>query len=103
MFQGVGIHSKEKTQSARKQSARHAELDGVQEAQIRRAGRWNTDAMTGAYLSYLPRAFIRSIAGFPKEGKGYFLPRARDTGRGPLFENMARGRRLARADGSLPF
>ena len=32
----------------------------------------------GAYLSYLPRAFIRSIAGFPKEGKGYFLPRARE-------------------------
>jgi hypothetical protein len=35
--------------------------------------------MTGAYLSYLPRAFIRSIAGFPQEGKGYFLPRARET------------------------
>ena len=34
--------------------------------------------MTGAYLSYLPRAFMRSIAGFPKEGKGYFLPRARE-------------------------
>src|SRR6266699_1124964 len=30
--------------------------------------------MTGAYLSYLPRAFMWSIAGFPKEGKGYFLP-----------------------------
>ena len=34
--------------------------------------------MTGAYLSYLPRAFIRLIAGFLKEGKGYFLPRARE-------------------------
>ena len=34
--------------------------------------------MTGAYLSYLPRAFMQSIAGFPKEGKGYFLPRARE-------------------------
>ena len=78
MFQGVGIHSKEKTHSARKQSVRHAELSGVKETQIRRAGRWNTDAMTGAYLSYLPRAFMRSIAGFPKEGKGYFLPRARE-------------------------
>jgi len=30
----------------------------------------------GAYLSYLPCVFMRSIAGFPKEGKGYFLPRA---------------------------
>ena len=79
MFQGVDIQSKEKTHSARKQSARHAELDGVPEPQIRRAGRWNTDAMTGIYLSYLPRGFIRSIAGFPQEGKAYFLPRARET------------------------
>jgi len=76
MFGAVGIHVKEKTHSARKQSVRHAELSSVEETQIRRAGRWNTDAMTGVYLSYLPRAFMRSIAGFPKEGKGYFLPRA---------------------------
>jgi centromere DNA-binding complex CBF3 subunit-like protein len=70
-FQGVEIHSKEKTHSARKRSQR------VPEAQIRRAGRWHTDAMTGAYLSYLPLSFMRSITGFPKEGKGYFLsPRA---------------------------
>ncbi|MBV9767795.1 MAG: hypothetical protein JOZ48_23345 [Acidobacteriaceae bacterium] len=78
MFQGVGIHSKEKTHSPRKQSVRHAELVGVSESQIRRAGRWNTDAMTGVYLSYLPREFMRSIAGFPQQGKGYFLPRAQE-------------------------
>jgi hypothetical protein len=51
MFHGVGIHSKEEAHSARKQSVRPAELDGVKETQIRRAGRWNTDAITGAYLS----------------------------------------------------
>jgi hypothetical protein len=34
--------------------------------------------MMGAYLSYLPCAFMWSIAGFLKEGKGYFLPRARE-------------------------
>jgi len=34
--------------------------------------------MIGAYLSYLPRAFMWLIAGFLKEGKGYFLPRARE-------------------------
>src|SRR5256714_4741485 len=79
MFQGVGIHSKEKTHSARKQSVRHPELGGVSESQIRRAGRWNTDAMMGVYLSYLPPGFIRSIAGFPQEGKAYFLSRARET------------------------
>src|SRR2546429_7538194 len=34
--------------------------------------------MTGVYLSYLPRGFIRAIAGFPQEGKAYFLPRAQE-------------------------
>jgi len=34
--------------------------------------------MTGAYLSYLPCVFIQLIAGFPKEGKGYFLPCVRE-------------------------
>jgi len=34
--------------------------------------------MTGAYLSYLPHVFIQLIAGFLKEEKGYFLPRARE-------------------------
>jgi Centromere DNA-binding protein complex CBF3 subunit, domain 2 len=79
MFQGVEIHAKEKTHSARKQSIRHSELRGVSEAQIRRAGRWNTDAMTGVYLSYLPREFMQSIAGFPQRGHAYFLPRAQET------------------------
>ena len=78
MFQAVGIHMKEKSHAPRKQSARLAEIRGVPEAQIRRAGRWNTDAMTGVYLSYLPRAFMRSIAGFPQRGNAYFLPRARE-------------------------
>src|SRR5947207_13207622 len=44
--------------------------------------------MTGAYLSYLPRAFIRSIAGFPQEGKGYFLPRARETPPAALYSKI---------------
>jgi hypothetical protein len=76
MFRGVGIHSKEKTHSRRKQGARHAELRGVPDSQIRRAGRWSTDALAGVYLSHLPRQFIRAIAGFSQEGKTYFLPRA---------------------------
>ena len=43
------------------------------------------DAMMGAYLSYLPRAFIRLITGFLKEGKGYFLPRAREVPEEALY------------------
>jgi hypothetical protein len=88
MFRGVGIQAKEKTHSARKQSARLAELGGVPESQIRRAGRWNTDALTGVYLSHLPRGFIRSIAGFPQEGKAYFLPRAREMPEEALYSKI---------------
>ena len=63
IFQGAGIHVKEKTHSARKQSVRHADLRGVSEAQIRRAGRWNTDAMTGFTSAiYLARLCGRSQA-----------------------------------------
>ena len=41
--------------------------------------------MTGAYLSYLPGAFMRSIAGFLKEGKGYFLPCAQEVPEEALY------------------
>ncbi|HTP57855.1 MAG TPA: hypothetical protein VMM82_02995, partial [Spirochaetia bacterium] len=79
MFTAVGIRSRELTHSRRKKAAQHAELLDVPEAEIRRAGRWNTDVMTSVYLSHLPRRFMRSIAGWPQEGKGYFLPRAQET------------------------
>ena len=36
------------------------------------------DAITGAYLSYLPYTFIQLITSFLKEGKGYFLPYTRE-------------------------
>ncbi len=78
MFQGVGIKSKEKIYNVRKQSVRHAKFNSVEEIQIRRAGRQNTDAITGVYFSYLSRAFIRSIAGFPMKKKSYFLFYARE-------------------------
>lgn len=44
--------------------------------------------MTGVYLSYLPRGFIRSIAGFPQEGKSYFLPRAQETPEEALYTQI---------------
>ena len=102
MFQGVEIHSKETTHSPRKQSARHGELGGVPEAQIRRAGRWNTDALTGVYLSYLPRAFIRGDCGLSTGREGLLPPPgAGDPRGGPLYADMARNRRLAPAHGGL--
>jgi hypothetical protein len=78
MFTGAGVASLRKTDAGRSQGAKHAELNGVNEGQIRRAGRWNHDALTNCYLTHLPRKFIRSMAGFPPSLQGaYFLPRAR--------------------------
>ena len=73
---GIGIQSTKKTHATRKQAARHAEVEGVKEAQIRRAGRWNNDTMSGVYLTQLPRKFMRVMAGFRDERGSFFLPRA---------------------------
>jgi hypothetical protein len=77
LFVGAGIQSTKKTHATRKQAARHAEIDGVKESQIRRAGRWNNDTISGVYLTSLPRKFMRKMAGFREEGGHFFLPRAR--------------------------
>jgi hypothetical protein len=77
IFDRCQISSYKKTHAGRKQGAQHAELLGVSESQIQRAGRWNTDAMSNAYLSHIPRKFVRAAAGFPSSGRGdYFIPRA---------------------------
>ncbi len=75
-FDSAGVVSVKKTHAGRSSGAKTAELRGVSEAQIRRAGRWNPDQMVGYYLDALPRKFMRSIAGHPAQ-MGYFnLPRA---------------------------
>jgi len=101
MFRGMGIHAKEKTHSPRKQSVRFAEIRGVPEAQIRRTGRWNTDAMTGVYLS-ASRVYAVDRGLSATRQHLFPPPRAGDTRRGPLYTDLARSRRLARAYGSLP-
>lgn len=76
LFAGAGIQSTTITHAPRKQAARHAEIEGVKEAQIRRAGLWNKDAMSRVYLTSLPRKFMRTMAGFREERGSFFLPRA---------------------------
>jgi hypothetical protein len=77
VFDAVGLSSKKKTHSGRSGGARHAELQGVDENSIRRAGHWNQDSMSNCYLSELPRPFIRTLAGFkPTDQGNYYLPRA---------------------------
>jgi hypothetical protein len=75
-FDYAGVVSAKKTHAGRSSGAKTAELRGVSEAQIRRAGHWNPNQMVGCYLDALPRKFMRSIAGHPAQ-IGYFnLPRA---------------------------
>lgn len=77
IFDSCGVVSYKKTHSGRKQGAQHAELLGISEQQIQRAGRWNTDSMSNAYLTHIPREFVRGTAGFAPYGTGdYYIPRA---------------------------
>jgi hypothetical protein len=66
-FGYAGIISQKKTHIGRSAGAKMAELKGVSEEQIRRAGRWNQEQMVGCYLNSLPREFMRSMAGHPSQ------------------------------------
>jgi hypothetical protein len=85
MFTGAGVTSLKNTHAGRSQGAKHAELKDVNEGQIRRAGRWNSDALTNCYLTHLPRKFMRSMAGFSPSTQGnFYLPRAKTLPPQPL-------------------
>jgi len=78
IFTGADVMSLKKTHAGRSQGAKHAELNGTPEGQIRRAGRWNNDALTNCYLTHLPRKFMQSMAGFTPSVQGnFYLPRAK--------------------------
>jgi hypothetical protein len=71
-----GIQGSKVTHMPRSSGARIAEANNVPEAQIRRGGRWNSDQMTGCYLTDLPRQFMRGMADFePDYASNYFVPR----------------------------
>ncbi|KAJ6780567.1 hypothetical protein PWT90_10658 [Aphanocladium album] len=75
-FGYAGIHSKKKTHIGRSSGAKTAELKGVSEEQIRRAGRWNQEQIVGCYLSALPRKFMRVMAGHPAQPGCFEVRRA---------------------------
>lgn len=76
-FDAANLQCLKKTHAGRAEGAKHASLHGVSEGQIRRAGRWNSDALTSCYLTDIPRKFARTMAGFNASGQGnYYLPRA---------------------------
>jgi len=75
-FNACGIDTSVWTHANRGSGAKLAELQGADENQIRRAGRWNGERMESCYLTTLPRKAIRALAGFPTKGGGYWLERA---------------------------
>jgi hypothetical protein len=78
VYEAINLSTDKKTHAGRAQGSKQAELEGVEENQIRRAGQWNQDALTNCYLTHLPRKFLRSMAGFQPDAIGnYYLPRAK--------------------------
>lgn len=78
-FSFIGVAMTKKTHAGRGQGAREAETRGATEFDIRRAGRWNSDTMSNAYLSSFPRSAIKALAGFDVNFQAnYYLPRAKE-------------------------
>ncbi|EAQ83148.1 hypothetical protein CHGG_10966 [Chaetomium globosum CBS 148.51] len=75
-FGYAGVTSQKKTHVGRSLGAKTAELKGVSEDQIRRAGRWNQEQMVGCYLNALPRKFMRTMAGHPSQMGCFEIRRA---------------------------
>ena len=75
-FEYAGVFSKKKTHTGRSAGAKMAELKGISEEQIRRAGRWNQEQMVGCYLNSLPRKFMRVMAGHPPQMGCFEIRRA---------------------------
>lgn len=75
-FKACSIDSTVWTHANRESAARMAELNGADEDQIRRAGRWSRDRMETCYLTTIPRKALRALAGFSTKGDTYWLARA---------------------------
>jgi len=70
-FAKAKIHSSKVTPTMRGTAARIADAQGVSEEQVRRPGHWERGSMSTAYLSRLPREFMRVIAGFSRPPGNY--------------------------------
>ncbi|KAG2223199.1 hypothetical protein INT45_011545 [Circinella minor] len=75
-FKACHIRSMAKTHAGQQSGAKMADIRGAGESDIRRAGRWTNDALESAYLTNLPRALLRVMAGFHKDGGRFYLRRA---------------------------
>ncbi|RXK39824.1 hypothetical protein M231_02879 [Tremella mesenterica] len=75
-LKAANVHTYQKTHVNRRLGARLAEQGGASPDEIARAGHWAHSVLEIHYLTHIPRKTLRALAGFPVEGKGFFLPRA---------------------------
>jgi hypothetical protein len=113
IFGAAGLVSSKKTHLPRRVGAQDAETHGSSLAQISQAGRWNQSVLCQAYLTHLPRQFMRIVAGFSASAGDYFLARAAHDPPAVLQRQLwpwieewelrfeARARRLSWAQGGL--
>jgi hypothetical protein len=113
IFGAAGLVSSKKTHLPRRVGAQDAETHGSSLAQISQAGRWNQSVLCQAYLTHLPRQFMRVVAGFSVSAGDYFLARAAHDPPAVLERQLwpwieeweprfeARARRLSWAQGGL--
>jgi hypothetical protein len=76
VFGAIGLTASKKTHLPRRAGAQAAETYGTSLAQISQAGRWNQSVLCQAYLTHLPRQFMRIAAGFSGASGDYYLTRA---------------------------
>lgn len=63
-MKACNMYSTEKTHMARGAGARMCDLAGVSDSNTRRLGRWNSDSMSSAYVTGIPREAMRTMGGF---------------------------------------
>jgi hypothetical protein len=76
IFGAAGITAAKKRHLPRRTGAQDAETHGSSLAQISQAGCWNQSVLVKAYLTHLPREFMRVVAGFSAKAGDYFIARA---------------------------
>ncbi|KAM4060804.1 centromere DNA-binding protein complex CBF3 subunit [Hirsutella rhossiliensis] len=89
IFGAAGLIASKKTHLPRRVGAQDAETHGTSLAQISQAGRWNQSVLCQAYLTHLPRQFMRIVAGFSASPGDYFLARAAHEPPGPEWDEFA--------------
>lgn len=75
MLKMANMQGKKVTHMFRGCASRMADLGGAAEAEINRAGRWDSSAMTQYYLMTMPRMTVRVLAGFSPTPGTYFIAR----------------------------